>query len=126
MSRGNGYPKLTDRSTQAEDFWRQIALSYNADRIRTPILLQLSDDEYSSALVTYTALREAKVPIDMFVFPGEHHIKWQPAHRLAQYQRSLDWFDYWLKDARPAAYARPRELSHWEALRRDQLSAGNS
>lgn len=121
-----GYPKLTDRSTQAEDFWRQIALSYNADRIRTPILLQLSDDEYSSALVTYTALREAKVPIDMFVFPGEHHIKWQPAHRLAQYQRSLDWFDYWLKDARPAAYARTRELSHWEALRRDQLSAGNS
>ena len=34
-------------------------------------------DELMSALESYTALREVGAPIDMFVFPGEHHVKWQ-------------------------------------------------
>ncbi len=26
----------------------------------------------------------------------EPHFKWQPAHRLAIYERSLEWFQFWL------------------------------
>lgn len=115
-----GYPGLTDRSRTAEAFWAQISLARNAARIATPILMQSSDDEVMSALESYTALREAGAPVDLFVFPQEHHIKWQPAHRLAAYTRALDWFDYWLKGVRSTAPERQAELRHWDELRRAQ------
>lgn len=109
-----GYPRLIDR---AAALWDAISLSRNARRIDTPILLQVADDEMMSALESYTALREAGQPIDMYVFPDEHHVKWQPAHRLAVYRRALDWFDYWLRDVRSADPDRQRELAHWDSLR---------
>ena len=112
-----GYPRLVDR---ADDFWDEVALSRNARRMRTPILLQMSDNEYLSALESFTALREVGAPIDLFVFPEENHTKWQPAHRLAIYRRSLDWFDYWLRDQRSTDPARQTELGHWDTLRRNQ------
>ena len=111
---GQGYPRMTD---EGDAFWSEISLSRNARRIRTPILLQVSDDELMSALETYTALREVGAPIDMFVFPREHHVKWQPAHRLAVYERSLDWFDYWLRGIRSPVPGRQAELRHWDSLR---------
>lgn len=107
-----GYPKMTDRDAA---FWKQVSLVPNARRMHTPMLLQIADQEYASALVTYTALREVDAPVDMFVFPNEDHVKWQPAHRLAIYRRALDWFDFWLRGKR--AVARASEIKHWEALR---------
>lgn len=124
-----GYPRLTDDGTA---FWAELSLSRNARRVRTPILLQVSDDEYLSALESYTALREVGAPIDMYVFPDEHHVKWQPAHRLAAYRRALDWFDYWLRGIRSTATDRQTDLAHWDALRRsaprrpDQAAAPES
>jgi dipeptidyl aminopeptidase/acylaminoacyl peptidase len=115
-----GYPRLTDDGAA---FWSQISLSRNARRVRTPILLQVSDDELMSALESFTALREVGAPIDMFVFPGEHHVKWQPAHRLAVYERSLDWFDYWLRGIRSGAAKRESELRYWDQLRASPLGA---
>jgi dipeptidyl aminopeptidase/acylaminoacyl peptidase len=110
----DGYPGLLGHNSP---FWRDIALSTSARRVRTPILLQLADYEYLNSLESYTALREAGAPIDMFVFPGEYHNKWQPAHRLAVYRRSLDWFDYWLRGIRPAAPDRKADVERWDKLR---------
>lgn len=115
-----GYPAPGDRSREADAFWAQISLARNAARIATPILMQSSQDEAMSALESYTALREAGAPVDLFVFPQEHHVKWQPAHRLAGYRRALDWFDYWLKGVRSADPQRQAELHHWDELRRAQ------
>jgi dipeptidyl aminopeptidase/acylaminoacyl peptidase len=112
--RNVGYPGLLNRD---DPFWRQLSLSVNARRISTPILLQLADDEYLDSLESFTSLREAGAPVDMFVFPGEHHIKWQPAHRLAIYRRSLDWFDYWLREMRSPAADRQKDLDTWDKLR---------
>lgn len=111
---GQGYPGLTD---DGQAFWSQISLSRNARRVRTPILLQVADDELMSALESFTALREVGAPVDLFVFPGEHHVKWQPAHRLAVYERALDWFDYWLRGLRSPTPQRQAELNHWDSLR---------
>lgn len=116
-----GYPRTTDDSQTARTFWRQIAISPNAARIHAPILVQIADDEYWSALQSFTALRELGRPIDMYVFPGEHHVKWQPAHRLATYARAIDWFDYWLNGVK--APGREEEIARWEAMR--QAIAGS-
>ena len=109
-----GYPGILGRS---DPFWKELSLSVNARRVATPILLQLSDDEFLNSLESSTALREAGAPVDTFFFPGEHHVKWQPAHRLAIYRRSLDWFDYWLRGIRSQAPDRQYELREWDRLR---------
>lgn len=115
-----GYPNLLQ---PAPEFWSQISLVDNAKRISTPVLIQAADSEYLSALAAYTALRQAGRPADMFVFPGEHHNKWQPSHRLAIYRRSIKWFDFWLKD-RAAEQDKPDpEITHWRDLERQSTTA---
>lgn len=109
-----GYPGVLGRD---DPFWKQVSLSDNARRISTPILVNASEEEFLDSLLTYTALREAGVPIDLFIYPGEYHARWQPAHRLATYKRSLDWFDYWLRGVRSRDPARQSELREWDRLK---------
>lgn len=111
-----GYPGILGRN---DPFWKDMSLEENARRLSTPMLVNASEEEVLTALETYTGLREAGVPIDMFVYPGEFHGRWQPAHRLATYRRSLDWFDYWLRGIRPDAPDRLPELKEWDRLKKD-------
>ncbi len=99
-----GYPGTADDNAVAKAFWQQIAISRNARTISAPILAWVYDDEMWGALQSFTALREQRCPIDLYIFPDEHHVKWQPAHRLAVYTRSIDWFDYWLSGASVPRY----------------------
>jgi dipeptidyl aminopeptidase/acylaminoacyl peptidase len=111
-----GYPGVLGLD---DPFWKQVALSVNARRISTPILINASEEEFLDTLLTYTALREAGVPVDLFEYPGEYHARWQPAHRLSTYRRSLDWFDFWLRGLRSKAPDRQAELKEWDRLKRE-------
>ncbi len=101
-------------------FWRPYSMTLAADKMRTPLLMQLADDEYLLGLETFTALREHHQPVEMFVFPDEHHLKWQPAHRRAVYERNLDWFDYWLRNERDPAPGKRTQYDRWDKLRAEQ------
>ena len=100
-----------------DDFWRPVSLTLNADRIGTPLLMQLSDDEYQLALGAFEALRARGKPVEMFVFPNEHHNKSGPLHRLAIFERSLDWFDFWLRGRKDPDPAKRAQYERWEAMR---------
>ncbi|GLK43963.1 MULTISPECIES: Atxe2 family lasso peptide isopeptidase [Novosphingobium] len=118
-----GYPSFLDPQNA---FWMRNSLRRNAARIHAPVLLQVSDAEFSSALEGYTALAAAGKPVDMFVFPDEFHVKWQPAHRLAIYKRAIDWFSYWLVDGWSASPDRAAEVARWAALRHAAAPASPS
>jgi dipeptidyl aminopeptidase/acylaminoacyl peptidase len=90
----SGWPMLVNYNS---DFWSRMSLVVNAGKILAPLLIQQSDDEFRGALSSYAALKQANRPISLYVFPGEHHVKWQPTHRLAAYERNLRWFDFWLR-----------------------------
>lgn len=111
-----GYPGILGRN---DPFWKDVALEVNARRISTPILINASEEEFPDTLDTYNALREAGVAVDLFEYPDEYHARWQPAHRLATYRRSLDWFDYWLRNVRSDAPDRQSELREWDRLKRE-------
>nr|WP_269430304.1 Atxe2 family lasso peptide isopeptidase [Sphingomonas sp. Ant H11] len=113
----SGYPA---RGDEGEAFWDCYSIARNANRIRTPILMQLSDDEYLGALETLAALRQHHVPSALYVFPGEHHIKWQPVHRLAVYERNLAWFQLWLGDKDQAPRRSPPDERNPGATPSDQ------
>lgn len=88
-----GYPP------QGEDnpkFWESYSLAANAKRMRTPLLMQLTDQEFRLGVETYAALDHAAAPTEMYVYPDEGHIKFHPVHRLAVYRRSLAWFEFWM------------------------------
>ncbi|MFA5963752.1 MAG: Atxe2 family lasso peptide isopeptidase [Sphingomonas sp.] len=110
----SGYPKPGE---PGDAFWRPYSLALNADRIRTPLLIQVPDGEYRLALESYSALQFHGAPVEMYVFPDEHHVKWHPAHRLAIYERDVAWFDFWLRDKVSGDPARLPEIRRWEALK---------
>ncbi|WP_429615204.1 prolyl oligopeptidase family serine peptidase, partial [Sphingobium olei] len=110
----NGWPRQIDANPR---FWSQISIAQNPARVSFPLLFQASDDEYIAVLESYNALVEAGRPVDLYIFPGEHHIKWQPAHRLAVYERNIAWFDFWLLDRMPTTESGILEAMRWKAMR---------
>lgn len=112
--RRQGYPAM---SRPDNAFWRPASIAMNAKVIDTPLLMQLADDEYLLALEAYTALREHGKPVEMYVFPNEYHAKWQPEHRVATYERSLDWFNFWLRWIENPDPAKAPQYSRWRAMR---------
>lgn len=109
-----GYPPAT-RDDRA--FWKPQSLALNAEHIDTPLLMQLADREYILALEAFTALREFGKPVEMYVYPDEYHYKWQPAHRLAVYDRNVDWFTFWLSGRKDPDPAKAPQYKRWEAMR---------
>jgi len=109
-----GYPTLMKPD---DAFWAPVSFHANAAKIETPLLMQLPDREYLGALEAYTALKELEKPVEMYVFPDEYHIKWQPEHQLASYERSLDWFDFWLIGREDPDPAKALQYTRWRDMR---------
>ncbi len=110
--RSMGFPAVTDDDP---DFWAPVSLPQAAPRLTTPLLLQLADEEAWFALETVEALREHKVPVELRIFPNEHHLKWQPAHRAAVYARNLDWFRFWLDGNEDTDPIKRDQYRRWRA-----------
>lgn len=113
-NRRSGYPLSID---DGRNFWKPISLSVNARRITTPILFQLADREVGLALESYGALREAGKPVEMRIYPKEYHNKVQPRHRLAVYERNIDWFGFWLRGHEDPDPAKQAQYAGWRTLR---------
>lgn len=112
--RSVGFPEHGD---DAPEFWQPFSMARNAERMTRPLLMQLADSESLIALETFTALKGAGQPVEMFVFPQELHIKWQPAHRRAIYQRNIDWFRFWLQRCIDPDTAKADQYLRWNAMR---------
>lgn len=104
-------------------FWAPMSIAQNAGSVTTPLLLQSADSEYLLALQSYEALRELGRPVELYIFPGELHDKIEPVHRAAVFERSLDWFDFWLQDRTSSDPAKAAQYRRWEALRRSRDAA---
>lgn len=108
-----GYPTF---DYQNVDVSREYSLAANADRVKTPILIQTADREYLGALESEEALRSRRSPIALYVFPDEYHNFWQPAHRLAVYDRSMAWFDFWLLKRTSGAPKMAPDIGCWRSM----------
>jgi len=95
--------------------WKALSPVFQLDRIDAPILFQHSEQEYLYALDYEIPLIRAH-RADLYVFPNEPHQKFEPKHKLAVYERNLDWFRFWLQGyedpdpAKAAPYARWRQM----------------
>jgi dipeptidyl aminopeptidase/acylaminoacyl peptidase len=106
--------------------WRRLSPAYNVDRMHTPLLLQMPEQEYWSALDYFVPLANSATPTDFYVFPHEPHIKVQPRHKLAAYERNLDWFRFWLQDHVDEDPLKAGQYQNWRAAQARQRQKSNS
>ena len=95
--------------------WREVSPAMNADRINAPLLMQLPEQEYRPNVELLARLQAAGKPVELWAFPGEMHIKWQPRHQLAANTRNLDWFRYWLTGAIDPDPSKAEQYERWRS-----------
>jgi dipeptidyl aminopeptidase/acylaminoacyl peptidase len=97
--------------------WRVLAPARNLDAIKAPILMQMPEQEYEMALdYAIPLIREHRA--DLYVFPNEPHQKFQPKHKLAAYERNLDWFRFWLQGYEDPDPAKQAQYAHWREMKK--------
>lgn len=109
---GYGAPDQTPRR------WRTTAPVFNVGKIRIPVLFQMPEQEARRIPELYARLYQEGTPTELYAFPDEAHLKLQPRHRLAAYQRNLDWFRYWLESYRDPDPVKADQYRRWDALRK--------
>ena len=107
---------------ETTDRWRQLSAALNADRIRAPLLMQMPEQEARLVTELYARLSNSPTPVELYAFPDEPHIKVQPRHKLAAYQRNLDWFRYWLAGERDSDPRKRGQYARWDSLRARQAA----
>jgi dipeptidyl aminopeptidase/acylaminoacyl peptidase len=104
-------------AAQALEAWGALALSAHADAVQAPLLIQVSDTELIETTPIIVALKDAGKPVEAYVFPNELHVKWQPQHKLAVAERSIDWFRFWLMNEEDPAPDKAEQYARWKRLR---------
>lgn len=99
--------------------WREMSPLFKLDRVRTPILFQFSEQEYMYSLDYAIPLIQTH-RADLYVFPHEPHQKFQPRHKLAVYERNLDWFRFWLQDYEDPELSKQDQYRRWREMRAEQ------
>ncbi|VFR39656.1 acylaminoacyl-peptidase [plant metagenome] len=101
---------------QTPERWRTLSPALHLDSIRAPVLMQMPEQEYLHAL-DYAIPLIRRHQADLYVFPNEPHQKFQPRHKLAAYERNLDWFRYWLQGVEGSAPAKRKQYVHWRQMK---------
>ncbi|WP_231958784.1 Atxe2 family lasso peptide isopeptidase [Altererythrobacter sp. B11] len=96
--------------------WERLSITRHLDEVTAPILMQIPEQEYMFAL-EYAIPLIRRQQADLYVFPDEPHQKFQPRHKLAVYQRNLDWFRFWLQGYEDAESSKAEQYELWRQLR---------
>ncbi|AGG87600.1 Atxe2 family lasso peptide isopeptidase [Rhodanobacter denitrificans] len=96
--------------------WKEISPAYQLDRIKAPILFQLPEQEYRMTL-DYVLPLERRHQADIYAFPDEPHIKFQPRHKLAVYERNVDWFRFWLEGYQDPSPEKAGQYRIWRGMK---------
>lgn len=96
--------------------WRVISPVFKADRIDTPILFQMPEQEFRDSIDHILPLVHNGMA-DAWIFPHEPHQKFQPKHKLAVYERNLDWFKFWLLETSDEESGKFAPDQNWMLMR---------
>jgi dipeptidyl aminopeptidase/acylaminoacyl peptidase len=107
------------------DSWLDNSPALNAERIRTPMQLELTTGDSRSTTVVYlwemfSRLRYLNKPVEYYVFPdlahGSHMVQ-NPRQLMALQNRALDWWLFWLKSEEDPNPAKVGQYRDWRMLR---------
>ncbi len=102
--------------------WKEISPAYQLNSILAPILFQLPEQEYRMTL-DYALPLVRRHRADVYVFPDETHIKFQPRHKLAVYERNVDWFRFWLQGYEDPSPEKAEQYRIWRGINKEPASS---
>lgn len=97
--------------------WRELSPVHYADKFDAPILMQMPEQEFRSAIEYFVKMRNLGLPVELWAFPHEPHIKFQPRHKRAVYDRNLDWFRFWLQGHVDPDPKKADQYRRWNEMR---------
>lgn len=104
--------------------WKLVSPALNTPAIHAPTLMQLPEQEARRIPELAARLIASRTPAELYAFPDEDHVIVQPRHRLAIYERNLDWFRYWLQGYSDPDAAKLQQYQRWDRMReRSQASS---
>jgi hypothetical protein len=65
-------------------------------------------------------MHEEGKAIEMHVFPEDVHMLIQPIHMLVNFERQLDWFNFWLRGVEDPASEKKNQYARWRLLKTQQ------
>lgn len=98
--------------------WKMLSPVFATDKIHVPLLMQLPEREFRFNVELAARLGQAGKPVELWAFPEETHLKYQPRHKAAIYERNLDWFRFWLRDYVDPDPAKAEQYRRWQAMRK--------
>ena len=101
--------------------WKEVSLSLNADKVTTPLLMNISDTEFLFATQTIESFRHHSVPLEAYIFSNSLHLKTSPCHREAIYERNIDWFRFWLQRYEHPEPQKKQQYKRWRKMRAKQV-----
>ena len=102
--------------------YKAYSLGQNAEQVEAPLLVHVSDHELMGSVEAFARLQDAGKPVEMYVFPDEYHLKWQPQHRLAIYRRNVQWLKFWLMDEEEDNPVSPSQYDRWREMRDERCA----
>jgi dienelactone hydrolase len=110
---------------QGLEVWLDTAPAFNAERIRTPLQLDLTTGAAGSTTLVYpwemfSRLRYLKKPVEYYVLPDlahASHLVQNPRQLLALQNRALDWWLFWLKAEEDPQAEKMSQYRDWRLLR---------
>jgi dipeptidyl aminopeptidase/acylaminoacyl peptidase len=113
--------RLPASDDPADPAWQVISPALNAQKIKTPLMINAAEMEVRPGIQLYTALRREKVPLELYVYPEEgHQIAAFPSHNAIIYQRNVDWFRFWLQGFEDAAPEKSEQYARWRRMREER------
>lgn len=104
--------------------YRRLSPSLRADRVCAPVLHQMAAP-FAGAIEFHLALRSARVPAQIGLYPGETvatdetHLFHIPSNRLQAMRENLAWFDFWLRGERDRDFEFPDDFDRWARMAED-------
>lgn len=107
------------------DNYRALSPSLRANYACGAVLEQMAAP-YAAATDFYNALREAGVPAQISLYPGENqatnetHVFHIPSNRIAAMRENIAWFDFWLLGREDTDLVEKDRLEHWKRMAAQQ------
>lgn len=106
---------------QPAAWWRHNAALHYADRVDTPLLMNLSQSEAPHAMPLYALLHDSGAAVEAYIYPEAFHAKTRPSHVLAAQRRAMAWIEFWLRDRMIEDVSDPGRAERWETMRSRSL-----
>lgn len=106
--------------------WISFSPPFKANRVTGPVLMGFNDHEAFYGMEMRSALENAGVPVEFWVYIGEGHIFTGPEHRLISMERNLDWFNFWLQDRQDPSPAKAAQYARWNEMRAKLLAKSSA